>query len=172
MELIKEEMKLKKMGIDEDLTTFLSNCFQNKSVGIDSELLSVDEYQNYKKVFSNSNIEFIVSKENLVDTVWEDRKIETKKKSIFPLGIKYTGKKTEEKIDTIREKLKEKNADSVVISQLDEIAWTLNMRGSDIIFNPVFFSYLIIDLENIYFFVDENKFGDTVDEYLKTIQNV
>jgi Xaa-Pro aminopeptidase len=169
---LKEEMKLKKMGIDEDLTTFLSNCFQNKSVGIDSELLSVDEYQNYKKVFSNSNIEFIVSKENLVDTVWEDRKIETKKKSIFPLDIKYTGKKTEEKIDTIREKLKEKNADSVVISQLDEIAWTLNMRGSDIIFNPVFFSYLIIDLENIYFFVDENKFGDTVDEYLKTIQNV
>lgn len=53
----------------------------------------------------------------------------------------------QEKVATVRDKLKKKNATAVVLSALDEIAWLFNLRGSDVEFNPVFFAYAIITLD-------------------------
>lgn len=61
--------------------------------------------------------------------------------------------------------MKEKNAELLVITALDEIAWFLNLRGSDIDYNPVFFSYVIISSNKVHLFVDTEKITDEIRQH-------
>lgn len=63
----------------------------------------------------------------------------------------YIGKEWPEKIDEVREKMSEKKAVGLVVTALDEIAWLLNLRGSDISYNPVFFAYVIVTTDSVMF---------------------
>ncbi len=76
---------------------------------------------------------------------------------IFEHGLDYVAFSRQEKIARIREEIKGKNAEWVFISSLDDIAWTLNLRGDDILYNPVFISYLLVGKETIQLFVSEQK---------------
>ena len=60
-----------------------------------------------------------------------------------------TGRAWQDKVSSLREKMVAKDAVALVLTALDDIAWLLNLRGSDIEFNPVFFSYLIITAKNV-----------------------
>lgn len=62
----------------------------------------------------------------------------------FIYDLKYAGKSCEEKIASIRTEIQKQGTDGLFISALDEIAWTLNLRGSDVHCNPVIISYLLI----------------------------
>ena len=53
--------------------------------------------------------------------------------------------------------MKDKGTDVLVLSALDDIAWLLNLRGSDIQYNPVFFSYTVVTLDKVYLFVNEGQ---------------
>ena len=96
-------------------------------------------------------------KSNLVDTVWRINRPDRPKQPIIPLEMKFTGKSWEDKVEEIQKQITEKPADILVLSALDNIAWLLNLRGSDIQFNPVFFSYVAITLDKVYLFVDKSK---------------
>jgi Xaa-Pro aminopeptidase len=75
--------------------------------------------------------------ENLVDIIWkEERPVPTKSQVTF-LADKFTGASVVEKLKKLREAIKEKEADGIVLTALDDIAWLFNIRGSDVEFNPV-----------------------------------
>lgn len=94
----------------------------------------------------------LVSDIDLVDCIWTDRPaISTEK--VWELDIKYAGISAEEKIKLIREKLTENNADAIVLTALDEIAWTLNLRGNDVECTPVFLAFMVVDRDNVTLFV-------------------
>ena len=57
----------------------------------------------------------------------------------------------------IRKTMTEKGTDVLVLSALDDVAWLLNLRGSDIQYNPVFFSYTVVTLDKVYLFVNEGQ---------------
>jgi Xaa-Pro aminopeptidase len=80
--------------------------------------------------------------QNLVDQVWGPSKPPMPTNPVFVLDTKYAGRSVQEKFEQIGA-LVPKEADMLLTATLDEIAWFLNLRGSDIEFNPVFFSYLI-----------------------------
>ena len=65
--------------------------------------------------------------------------------------VLYTGKSWPEKVSKVREKMSEKKAVGLVVTALDEIAWLLNLRGSDISYNPVFFAYVIVTTDSVMF---------------------
>lgn len=75
------------------------------------------------------------------------------------------GKSSSDKLKEIYEQMKEKDAELLVLTALDEIAWLLNLRGSDIDYNPVFFSYVIISLNKVHFFVDAQKINDEIRQH-------
>lgn len=85
--------------------------------------------------------------------------------AIKPLDIKYCGQSCVEKVDAVRQFIKGR-ADAYAVTSLDEIAWLLNFRGSDIPFNPVSFAYLIVSSGNIDLFVDKSAVGDDLKEHL------
>lgn len=62
-----------------------------------------------------------------------------------------TGKGWPEKISEVRKKISEKKASALVVTALDEVAWLLNLRGSDISFNPVFFAYVVVTANSVTF---------------------
>jgi Xaa-Pro aminopeptidase len=84
---------------------------------------------------------------NLVDKVWGDSRPARPSNEVFPLEVKYTGKSTKDKIAQLREELQKKKATSTVVTQLDEIAWLFNLRGSDIPYNPGKFYILFCKLK-------------------------
>ena len=101
-----------------------------------------------------------------LDVIWKNRpSIPQNPVEIQPL--QYAGESLESKVVRIRKALRTLHADGMLVSALDDIAWTLNLRGTDVHCNPVFVSYLLISSDKISLFVDEKKVSDEVKAYLK-----
>ena len=106
--------------------------------------------------------------DNLVDQVWGETKPKKPEGKVFVHELKYAGMETRDKVQKVADKMKEKAVDVLVVTTLDDIDWILNLRGSDIPYNPVFFSYLVIRLaENagegamLHLFIDLPKVSET-----------
>lgn len=85
---------------------------------------------------------------NLIDLIWDDRPAPPNR-PLEPLPVIYTGKPWQEKILEVRREMQQKEAQALVITALDEVAWLFNLRGSDINYNPVFFSYAVVTMDNV-----------------------
>ena len=98
--------------------------------------------------------------------IWRDRPVIPENKAeIYPL--EYAGERAHDKIARIRKSLREKHADGMLMSALDDIAWTLNLRGSDVHCNPVFVSYLLISSKDVTLYINKVKLSPEVEAYLK-----
>ena len=99
--------------------------------------------------------------------IWTDRPpIPQNPVEIYPL--QYAGESSREKIARIRQALREQHADGMLMSALDDIAWTLNLRGTDVHCNPVFVSYLLISSKSVTLYINKEKLTPEVSAYLKT----
>ena len=85
-------------------------------------------------------------------------------------SLEYAGETLVSKVARIRKSLGELHADGMLVSALDDIAWTLNLRGTDVHCNPVFVSYLLIESDKVSLFVDDNKLSPEVKQYLQDNQ--
>ena len=98
--------------------------------------------------------------------IWTDRPVIPEHVvEIFPL--QYAGESCHEKIARIRKALRERHADGMLMSALDDIAWTLNLRGTDVHCNPVFVAYLLISSKAVTLYINKVKLTPEVEAYLK-----
>ena len=98
--------------------------------------------------------------------IWTDRPaIPEDSVEIYPL--KYAGESCNDKIARIRKALRQKHADGMLMSALDDIAWTLNLRGTDVHCNPVFVAYLLISSKDVTLYINKVKLTPEVETYLK-----
>ena len=98
--------------------------------------------------------------------IWNDRPVIPKNKvEIHPL--QYAGESTSSKLTRIRKALRLQHADGTMLSALDDIAWTLNLRGTDVHCNPVFVAYLLISTHAAVLYIDPEKLTEEVQSYLK-----
>ena len=166
-ELKGKKIELFKMGeqnvpsINEYLKKYLE---KSQTVGFDGKLFSQQQVIMMKKAFKGLDIRINVS-EDLIDEIWDDRPPLPKGKA-FIHETKYSGQSTGEKLDKIRKEMKEKSADYYLMSSLDDIAWTFNIRGVDIKYNPVVISYALVELEKATLFVDSEKLDENSREIL------
>ena len=99
--------------------------------------------------------------------IWHDRPvIPDHPVEIFPM--EYAGESCHDKIARIRKALRERHADGMLMSALDDIAWTLNLRGTDVHCNPVFVSYLLISTQEVTLYINKVKLTPEVQAYLQT----
>ena len=142
---------------------------QSPEVGLDG---MVNSY-NYVKDLSYSlrKLGGITLRTNLdpLEQIWENRpSLPANPVEIQPL--EYAGETLASKVARIRKALRELHADGMLVSALDDIAWTLNLRGTDVYCNPVFVSYLLIESDKVSLFVDDNKLSPEVKQYLQDNQ--
>lgn len=166
-ELTGTEIKLHKLRIPGavDYPEWLAVCLQPGScVGIDGFCMTTRDVLHLKTYLNAQQIE-VKEKTDLLGEIWLDRPA-LPAAPAFLLDDTYTGKPAAEKIDCLRNFLKENQADYVLLSSLDEIAWLFNIRGADIEYNPVVISYAIIGRENAWLFVKPAKLPEDVIRYL------
>lgn len=142
---------------------------QSPEVGLDGMVTSY----NYVKDLSYSlrKLGGITLRTNLdpLEQIWENRpSLPANPVEIQPL--EYAGETLASKVVRIRKSLRELHADGMLVSALDDIAWTLNLRGTDVHCNPVFVSYLLIESDKVSLFVDDNKLSPEVKQYLQDNQ--
>lgn len=97
--------------------------------------------------------------------IWRNRPVIPENPvELYPL--KYAGESTKDKIARIREALRKRHADGMLMAALDDIAWTLNLRGTDVHCNPVFVSYLLISSKTVTLYINKVKLSPEVLAYL------
>jgi len=133
-----------------------------KVVGVDPALVSFEEVKQWKAAWGES-VTIKAIPQNLVDVVWTSRPMDPCN-ALVVHPLKYAGKQVSDKSLELRTILKERGADAMVLSALDQIAWLFNLRGSDIQCNPVFFAYAVITQERVVLFLrslDDEQIGLT-----------
>lgn len=162
-------MKLKVEGTP-TITDWLAEQLRGAShpvVGLDGWVNGTNEVQRMQAFFQGYDIQVRTDFDPL-NEIWTDRpSIPTAKVELHPL--EFAGETTESKFARIRESLRSCDAEAMLVSALDDIAWTLNLRGSDVYCNPVFVSYLMIEQESATLFVNEEKLDDAVRRYLSDL---
>ena len=138
----------------------------DKAVGIDG---MVNSTNSIKELISDLRTQGgITLRTNFdpLERIWQDRPaIPENPVVIHPL--EYAGEPTREKLVRIRKALREKHADGMLMAALDDIAWTLNLRGSDVHCSPVFVSYLLISTTEVTLYINKVKLTPEVMSYLQ-----
>ncbi len=151
-------IKLFKIGIP-NYTTYpewlCEELEEGDEIGIDGSVFSVNDIKNMQQKFTAKNLS-IVSDYDLINQIWQDRPpLPTSK--VFLHDIKFAGKSRKEKIEMIRAEMKKQNVDYHLLTSLDDIAWTFNIRANDIKYSPVSISFAVIELDSAHLFIDPIK---------------
>ena len=140
----------------------------NAKVGIDGEIFTISAATALEEeLCSLGDLKISVETDPLKD-LWTDRPaIPEDKVMVQPL--EHAGETAESKISRIRKEMVAKRVDALLVSTLDDIAWTLNMRGTDVHCNPVFVAYLLIGHDKVTLFINPEKLTTEVSNYLDDI---
>nr|WP_315392088.1 aminopeptidase P family protein [uncultured Prevotella sp.] len=160
-------MKLRVEGtpsVSEWLASELST-YERAVVGLDGNVNSFAEVAALEQELATKGNITVRTDADPMAELWTDRPvIPDNMVSLHPL--EYSGESTSSKVSRVRKHLLDCGADGLLVTALDEIAWVLNLRGSDVHCNPVFVSYLLISPENITLYINNVKLPDDVKAYL------
>jgi len=159
-------MKLKMPGTPTIPEWIGKECGAGAEVGVDGMVNSANAVKDLIADLRRQGGITLRTNFDPLSLIWKDRPaIPMNHVEIYP--IKYAGEGTREKIARIRKALREKHADGMLMSALDDIAWTLNLRGTDVHCNPVFVSYLLISSKDVTLYINKVKLTPEVEAYLK-----
>lgn len=131
------------------------------SVGVDPLLTSVATYS-----YLSTKVQIKCVERNLIDHIWGKEQPVRSLAAVKELAQKFTGQPRSDKLKLIRADMAKESVNAMLVCALDEIAWTLNLRGSDIDYNPVFFAFLVVQAEKCVVFIDANKVPAEVEKSL------
>lgn len=149
---------LMKDGLPEtpSITEYLvENLAAGSTVGINGMLFSINDTEAMRRALNTAGISLSVNFDP-VDTLWPDRPSLPADKAYIH-ELKYAGKAPADKIAVILDNVRAQGADSVLISALDEIAWTLNLRSNDVHCSPVAMAFLYLAPEGSTLFISDEK---------------
>ena len=138
--------QMKKMGYEESITEYIAEYLPNvKTIGMDFSLFTHERANSMKTKLAG--IKFIDDRENLIDTCWGKLKPKYSANKLLILPVEYSGKSVLDKYKELDELIQKTTGEEgdyrFLINRLDDIAWLLNLRGNDIPYNPLFFSYAL-----------------------------
>ena len=145
------------------------------SLGLDEPIIAVDglcqtmdAVERLQEAVPSAQI---VSVPDLLSSLWTDRPA-IPSSPIITLGEDLAGESRETRINRLRKWLVLRGADAILISELDQIAWLLNVRGADIEYNPVVISYLLVTLDDVFWFVRKDAYEDPDSETAASFQEL
>lgn len=138
-----------------------------KVVGVDPTVISAPDARKLaEKIKKRGGQDLIAIEENLVDIVWGSSRPTRPSKPVTELTAQFAGKDIKSKLEDLRKDLDKKKSSGFIVSMLDEIAWLFNLRGNDIPYSPVFFSYAAITPTSATLYVDSSKLSSECETYL------
>jgi Xaa-Pro aminopeptidase len=158
--------ELLKQGI-QDVPTFQEWAAEQseggKVVGVDPTVISASDARKIlDKIKKKGGKDLIAVEDNLVDIVWGSQRPPRPNEPIKELERFFSGKDIKIKLEDLRKELAKRKSSGFVVSMLDEIAWLFNLRGNDIPYNPVFFSYATVTPTAAHLYVNSSKLSSGV----------
>ena len=138
-----------------------------QTLSFDGRVVSVGEGDEYASIAKKNGAK-IDYQEDLIDAIWTDRP-PLSEEPVWFLEEKYSGESTESKLSRIRKEIEDAGCDTHIVSTLDDICWTLNIRGNDIDFFPLVLSYAIIRKDSLELYIDERKLDDKLKSILEKV---
>ncbi|ADV43048.1 aminopeptidase P family protein [Bacteroides helcogenes] len=142
-----------------------TNLASRMTVGIDGKVFSTEEVIKLKSGLEKNGI-IVKCISDPMNSIWTERPAMPEAPA-FIYETKYAGRNSTEKLTDIRKEMKRNGAEALLVSALDEIAWTLNIRGTDVHCNPVTVSYLLLTEQEVHFFIQPLKVTNELAAYLK-----
>lgn len=172
---LQAEMQLEGTGIDlyklmlpetPSIPQFLlAELGEGDTVGLNGLTYSLADAQSLELALKKKGVALNTDL-SLIDPIWKDRPA-VPEAQIFEMPVELSGKSSEDKLIEITQMLHKAGADCTVLSALDEVAWTANIRGTDVSYNPVAISYAYVsDKENV-LFINPKKVPAEIAEHLK-----
>lgn len=137
------------------------------TLGFDGRTISVADGADYEAICEKKSAS-ITYNMDLVGEIWPNRPALSNKPA-FKLDESITGESAASKLSRIREAMKQKGADTHIVASLDDVCWTLNLRGDDIKYSPILLCYGLITMDEMVLYMDENKLSDDIKAELKEL---
>ncbi|MGL4741638.1 MAG: aminopeptidase P family protein [Sarcina sp.] len=160
-------IELYKVGVDnyDTLAKVLKKSVkENETIGFDGRTVSANMYKELKSIVSQNNGKLVYNID-LLEELWRNRK-SIPCDRVFIHDEKFCGRTIRQKVEDILLKMQEIEVDSYIIASLDDIAWTLNLRGNDVLNTPVFMSFLLVTRGSITLYIKDEKLSQSVCDYL------
>ena len=150
---------------------WLKNNAINKNVSIDPKVITVSRFNLINKYLSTINNSLNLIEKNLIDSVQQSLNCQAivTYQPIYYLSIEYTGEEIKSKLNYIKSYLQNNNIDFYVTNTLDLIAWIYNIRGNDILYNPLPIAYTIITKNESYLFLNNHELENDTAKMFKSI---
>ncbi len=162
------EFELYKMGEPDvpDFEKYLADKLrEGDTIGIDGNLVSVAKVKKYRTLFKDRSI-LLNTHIDFIKSLWKDRPLIPVSKA-FSFSEQYAGKSRVEKLEQIRNQMVDTSASFHLMATLDDIAWTLNLRGKDIHTNPVNISFVLIAPKRVTLFLNREKIDNPLEKELQ-----
>ncbi|KAL2905618.1 Aminopeptidase P1 [Bienertia sinuspersici] len=164
---LSDQWKLMRLGEDPAVEVWTAdNLPEEAAIGIDPWSVSIDTAQRWERAFEKKQQKLVATSNNLVDQIWKDRP-EAEANPVVVQPLEFAGRTVAEKLQDLRKKLMQEKAHSIIITALDEVAWLLNVRGSDVSYCPVVHAFAVVTLAATFFYVDQRKVSPEVLSYMK-----
>lgn len=150
-----ELMKLKVPHTPEYIDWICENIETGSVIGFNSEVVSVGLFRQLKEKLEPSGVK-LKETSDLTQELWADRK-ELPCSQVYDHTVFFAGLDRDEKIGKIRESMREKGVNYHLLPALDDIAWTFNIRASDVQYSPLAISFVLISETNSLLFVDQDR---------------
>lgn len=138
---------------------------ESSEIGVDGMCMTYAECSDLKTDLKHNGGITVRTNLDILDRIWTDRpSVPLNPVSIQP--IEYAGESCHDKLGRIRSSLLRRGASGMLMTQLDDIAWTLNLRGTDVHCTPVFVAWLIVAEEVAVLYIKDEKLSPEVIEYL------
>lgn len=134
-------------------------------VAVDPKVLTIVQAQRLQQALVVFSGDLVIDADNWIDRVRAEP-LELPKQPITLLDERYTGESVARKLQRLRDALADADVACIALNMLDQIAWLLNLRGSDIAFNPLFISYVLVNQNHATLFVAEEVINAELKEYL------
>lgn len=160
-----ELMRLKQPGIPDPEDFLIQKTPRGGILGFDGQVVSAAAARRLEQALLQKNAH-IYMEEDLVSAIWKERP-SMPKDEVFVLSEKHTGETAKERIRRVREVMKERKADVLVLTALEDPCWLFNIRGNDIPCTPVVYAFAMITRTKTYYYVDLSKVPYGVKNALK-----
>lgn len=148
-----------------DYVTYLTDVLPSEStVGVDGFTISYEKCRNMKKKLAEFGIK-IDYKVDIIDEIFAPRE-PLPNDEVIEVDPTIAGLTRMQKVEQLRETMRKNNVTHYIATALDDIAWISNLRGNDIEYNPVFYAYMIISLDDVNLYIDPHKLTSAVSHRL------
>lgn len=133
----------------------LEHLEKKETVGFDGRLITIAQADQYQEAFEEKELT-INAEVDLVDRIWKDRP-PLPASPTYLYDEKYAGKSVADKLAEVRKEMEACQADHLILTKIDEVAWLLNLRADDIKYYPVALTYMILSKESGTLYIDQSR---------------